>query len=313
MQQLFLPVGLLGAFAFALLWPSLGSAASDVGLIPLCVVIIFFVNGLHTHLSQIPKNGQVFVALIISAVLCLVISPLLGAWIGATLALSGGLAIGLLVKAAVPSTLSTCIVMTQLAGGKPMWALLLTVLLNIAGVFSIPLMLSITLDQQQLQFDPLEMLSTLCYLVLLPLLAGMLVRHYSRPASGHLATLLAYLPSSCVIAAVWMSLSGSASEFNSLPLNALGNILATTLVLHLALLLLGGIAANLCHIEPGAQVAVILTASQKTLPVAVSVLAVLPSDTPELGQALLFCVLFHFIQLFVDALLVPWMKRYYRL
>ena len=50
----------------------------------------------------------------------------------------------------------------------------------------------------------------------------------------------------------------------------------------------------------------ILTGAQKTLPVAVSVLAAL---NYPIGEALLVCVLFHFMVLFGDALLVPYLKR----
>jgi sodium/bile acid cotransporter 7 len=46
----------------------------------------------------------------------------------------------------------------------------------------------------------------------------------------------------------------------------------------------------------------IFTTSQKTLPVAISVLAAL--NLP-IGEAVLTCVLFHFLMLFADSLLVP--------
>jgi sodium/bile acid cotransporter 7 len=45
-----------------------------------------------------------------------------------------------------------------------------------------------------------------------------------------------------------------------------------------------------------------LAGSQKTLPVAISLLAVLAGPV---GEALLVCVMFHFLRLFADALIAP--------
>lgn len=50
------------------------------------------------------------------------------------------------------------------------------------------------------------------------------------------------------------------------------------------------------------RVAMALAGSQKTLPVAISLLAVLAGPV---GEALLVCVMFHFLTLFADALIAP--------
>ena len=59
-------------------------------------------------------------------------------------------------------------------------------------------------------------------------------------------------------------------------------------------------------VERAEALALLFTASQKTLPLAIGVLTTM--DRP-VGVAILVCILFHFLQLFWDALLAARMAR----
>jgi len=309
MQTYFLPVGLAISLLVSLAIPELGTYLKELGLIPWCVALIFFVNGYQTQLKELPTDRAFALTLLSTAILCLVLAPLVGLATANLLLLGQGLTLGLLVKSAVPSTLSTCIVMTKIAGGRGTWALMMTVIINVAGVFSVPLMLGITAaDSLSFDIDSMALLKQLVILVLCPFLVGFAANKLALVSPQHIV--LTYLPSSCVIAAVWFSLSASADILYTISASSLLKIVVATIIVHFGLMLVAMLFAKLLPIDNGARVAMTLTASQKTLPVAVSILA---SFDQPVGDAVLFCVLFHFIQLFSDAAILPKLKRYYSL
>lgn len=308
MKSAFLPVGLTIAFIIAWLAPEPGSLLKEIGLIPWVVVAIFLVNGFQTNLAELPRSRTFVATTLVAALINLILSPFIGLALASIAGLSAGASLGLIVKATVPSTLSTCIVLTQLAGGYALWALIMTLVLNIIGVFTIPFMLSLTLEQvSDIQIDPVALLQKLMLLVLLPFFIGAILRRLSSINPHHI--LLQYLPSSCVIIAVWMSLSSSSDVFASLQLSTLISIVLASIAVHLILMLCAWLAGKLMKLEWQALVALVFTASQKTLPVAVSVLTALNG---ALGEALLVCVLFHFLQLFIDSMLPAPLKKHYQ-
>ena len=309
MKTYFLPVGLFISLCISLVFPEPGVYLKDIGLIPWCMIIIFFVNGYQTHLKEFPRDSAFLYTLFATGVICLIISPIIGLLTASALQLSVGLTLGLLVTSVVPSTLSTCIVMTNLAGGRGTWALMMTVVINIVGVFSIPFMLGISASENiDFYVDPVDLLQTLILLVLCPLILGFFIKNLFNISPQQ--PFFNYLPSAMVICAVWISLSDSAHMLYDLSILCFIKIALASVLVHFGLMLIAILAAHYLPIDNAAKVAMVLTASQKTLPVAVSILAILEQNV---GEAILFCVLFHFIQLFADAALLPKLKTYYKL
>lgn len=308
-----MPLGMLLSLVVAMLLPELGRYLKSLGIIPICVAIIFFVNGYQTKLSHLPRSRSFSYVLSGTMILSLIISPLLGLISSLFLSLSTGLMIGLLVMSAAPSTLSTCIVMTKLANGRANWALMMTVIINISGVFSIPLMLSI-ITHQNLSLDmmayvsPLALLQKLIVLVLIPFILGYFISKLSLVSAQHKA--LNYLPSSMVIIAVWLSLSSSVEVLYQINILSLMKIALATGFVHLSLMLISIVWVRSLSVDNGAKVSIVFTASQKAISVAVSVLANFNTDVAD---AILFCVIFHFIQLLIDSLLIGKIKRFYSL
>ncbi|WP_036228299.1 bile acid:sodium symporter [Marinobacterium jannaschii] len=305
MKSAFLPSGLLVAFAIAYVAPEAGTLLKQIGLIPWMVATIFLVNGYQTNLKELPRESVFIKATLAAGVISLLIGPLLGAATASLLGFGAGMTLGLVVKSTVPSTLSTCIVMTQLCGGRSLWALVMTVILNIVGIFTLPFMLALTLSQSgDISISPLPLLLTLLKLVLLPFIVGAALRTLLSLSPQSLA--LQYLPSLCVIVTVWMAMSDSAEVLRQIEGADLIKIALATLIIHFGLMLLCWLAAKAIQLDWSVTLALLFTGSQKTLPVAVSVLTAL---NQALGEALLVCVLFHFLILFSDSLLLPKLKR----
>ncbi len=306
MKSLFLPVGLIITFIIAWFLPEPGTYLKQIGLIPWMVITIFLINGYQTNLSELPRDKTFFSALIVGGLISLIISPLVGLGMSTLFSLPAGFALGLIVKATVPPTLSTCIVMTQLSNGYPLWALIMTVALNIVGVFTIPFMLGLTLDNgADISIEPLPLLQKLMLLVLLPFILGLLAKRVMSLNPKHVV--LQYLPSGCVIATVWMALSESSEILYQIEPLSLVKIALAALSVHFILMGLSVIASLLLKLDPAAKLAMLFTVSQKTLPVAVSVLTAMNLDIP-VGEAVLVCVTFHFLMLFCDSMIAPKLK-----
>jgi sodium/bile acid cotransporter 7 len=84
-------------------------------------------------------------------------------------------ALGLAVFCCVPTTLSTCVTLTNACAGNAAVALLLVVASNMAGVFTIPVVLGAVLGAAggaAPAFNPAALFRNLVATVLLPLLGG---------------------------------------------------------------------------------------------------------------------------------------------
>lgn len=299
MNSYYLPGGLLLAFIVAWFAPETGAMLQEMGLIPWMVVTIFLINGYQTQLNAMPLSGKMWTTALIAVVINLILSPFLGLLTASLLALPTGAAIGIIVTATVPSTLSSGIVMTHLAGGDSTKALFLTILLNLLGVFTIPFMLPVVLGNVgSIELSPWPLLKQLIIIVLIPFIIGMLGRRTLQISPKHVV--IRYLPSTCVIATVWMSVSASSETLKEISLTLIGMIIVGAILLHAVLLLLCLGSRLFNPSERGEWIALMFTASQKTLPVAVGVLAAL---NQPIGVALVACILFHFLQLFVDSIL----------
>jgi len=305
MNSYFLPVGLLLALLVAWLLPAPGAVLQQLGFIPWMVVTIFLINGYQTRFKELPRGRKIFSASIIAVLISLLISPFIGLAVVSAVSLPIGAAMGLVVMATVPPTLSSGIVMTGIAGGHVAKALFLTILLNLVGVFTVPFMLQLTLDNVGIiPISPLPLLKQLILIVLIPFLAGMFAKSVVHMPSRH--WLLRYLPSSCVIATVWLSVSASADTLKALDFQLLLLIVVAATVVHGALLLLCWLSRYLYRPNRGEWVALLFTVSQKTLPVAVGVLAAMHQPV---GLAMVACIIFHFVQLFIDSMIAARMGR----
>ena len=120
-------------------------------------------------------------------------------------------------------------------------------------------------------------------------------------------SLISYIPSSCVIGIVWVSLSVSARALLGMEAHLFFWILLAVSSLHGLLLLLHLALAKLMHLQRAERISFVIVGSQKTLPIALSVLSAL--NPPQLGAAVLVCLVFHFSQLFIDSFIAArWAK-----
>jgi len=298
-MNMLIPLVLVGAIIAAWIFPTPGAALSAAGLAPWLVALIFLINGYQTDLGRRPGGRALIFAIGLMAVINLVLGPMLGLAAVRLLDISGGLALGMIVMAAMPPTLSSGIVLTVVAGGDALWALLFTIALNILGIIAIP----ITIPEaaalgEGIAIDPWPLFEKLLIVVLMPFLLGQVARHLI--GSGRYGNALKHIPTLCIAAAVWMVMSKTAlsTTLSALPFSALGLTAIGAFGVHGLLFALCWVVAKMQRLPDVAVSAFVFTGSQKTLPVAVGILATLQV---EIGHAVLACVAFHFVQLFLDS------------
>ena len=295
-KKLFLPVGLILAIAGALLVPGAGTWLKQNNFVPFFVVAIFLISGWKFSLRNAKLNHKFIYSIVLAIIISLFIAPFIGVATVKVFGFEAMAALGIIVTCCVPVTLSSATVITEVAHGNAVWALLMTVIMNLTGIFTIPLMLKLSIEEAEgVNISVWKLLLKLILLVLLPFAAGMIARKLTKRKTK---AFVAYIPSICVILTVYAAASASYKLLYKCSFSEI--LLLTTAVfsIHAVLMLIAWPGGKLLKLETPELKALIFISSQKTLPLSISVLALL-CENP--GAAIISCLLFHFTQLFVDS------------
>ncbi|WP_457553806.1 bile acid:sodium symporter [Desulfobacula sp.] len=272
------------------------------------IFLIFIISGLLIESDQIKQGIKDIKSTLLALTVIIIFAPLT-AWLLCLLPLEPGVIIGLFIVAAMPTTLSSGIVMTGTAGGNMAHALFITILSNFIGIFSIPfilLMLLSFLDQQkELAIDHGAIIVKLIFLVLFPLLIGIVARERVF-TPGQLAKFKLQLVNQwMIIGIVFIALSGAKQV-----ILGSGHTFFTILVLvsgfHLILLGLSFLLIKFFGVRKGRYESIIFMGSQKTLALSVMIQV---TYFNEFGTALLVCVLHHIVHLMIDGYLSTKMSQ----
>lgn len=329
-KEVFISQFLLFCFIFAvtigLLWPEPGTYVSsftigDVRVLQsINVITVFAVSGLTLQLSDLKSAFSNWIAILYGLVLILCITPLFGF---ATMNLpfdTSEFSVGLTVFTCAPTTINTGIILAGVSEGNAAAALLLSSSTNVIGAFTTPFFLKLIMtNAKNVQIDSIGMIKSLFCIVFTPLLlsnaAKIIFSSVPRWVSANKSklTIISSLSMGCVI---WQAISRSAADIKALEFYSLLVLLATGISLHLILLLfnfilLRGVLGK--KLVPNYEFkAVVISASQKALPVCVSIIAFL--DSKEVGSHGLItipCILTNCMQLFIDSYVATKLKKYY--
>lgn len=224
--------------------------------------------------------------------------------------LDRSLLVGVLALAVLPTTVSSCVVFTQLAGGNVIATLYNAAIANAAGVFIAPMFLSLLLRQagQPMPFDELlEVLGSLGLQMALPIALGQVARnglglrewatrHKKRlTSSGNLV----------ILAIVWMSLSKTAANPDlQANLSGLGPLLIYLALSHVILIALAWLGARLLRLPRASTYTAVFAAPQKTLAMGAPFLQTYFAASPGVvGITLVPLLFYHFWQLAIAGFL----------
>lgn len=299
MKQLFLPFGLILAVVTALVLPEGGSFIADNYGLKILVCVIFLVTGYQTGSKGLALNKNLGTLFLVAALISLAFAPLLALLVSKILNLPLQLATGLIIISTVPPTISSGIVITEVSRGNGVLALFLTISLNLLGIFTMPFVLDLCLKAAgPINIDQTALLVKMVFFVLIPFAVGKTTRNVGN--KERISSIWSYVNSSCVILIVYSSLSTSKAAFAGLTLSDYTIILAGVATVHLVLLGINGQAAKMLKLSSADSKAMIFVTSQKTMALALAVLASVQFET---GSAIIVCLMFHFFQLFLDSFL----------
>jgi sodium/bile acid cotransporter 7 len=234
-----------------------------------------------------------------------VLAPLLGLLVSKALNFPLYLAMGLIIISTVPPTISSGVVITEVSRGNSVLALFLTISLNLLGIFSMPFVLDMCLKAVgPVDIDQIALLEKMLFFVLLPFAIGKIIRNLR--SEERILPLWSYVNSGCVIVIVYSSLATAKAAFSGVTTFDYLTILAGVASVHLLLLLMNTIAGKMLKLSTSDGKAMLFVTSQKTLAIALAVLANVKFDT---GNAIIVCLMFHFFQLFVDSFLASVLQK----
>ena len=320
----FLVCGFSLALLLGLTLPSAGKAvasleASGWGVVQTaCVVLIFIVSGATLRTEEIAhafSSGRR--ALAYGAVSILGLTPLLG-FLAVRLPYEPReFRNGLALFCCVPTTLTSGVTLVRNAKGNVALALMLTVCTNLLGVFTVPFYFNAIVSSGPGDLDAgsaassgmatqaVKLLVKLLFTILVPIVCGKLAREMS-PAIASAATKykaeLTLVNNSCLITIVWMSISKSATDLINTNVGTIFAVLFAAIVLHVVMLVFNYGATALLGFSGPERVATVMMSSQKTLPVAMTIISYLPEDVfGSTGLIAIPCIVCHITQLFMDA------------
>ena len=273
----------------------------------LIIVFIFFLSGFALSPEQLKDGLLDFKGLLLAFMVIFIVAPVAAILFGLA-PLGTGIIIGLFLVAIMPSTLSSGVVMTAAAGGNPGHALVTTLCANIVSVFTIPYSLSLLLmaigESASVEIDKSAIMIKIGALVILPLAAGMLVKHYLPMLYERLGSKPNIINQWLIIFIVWIATSQTREMLVESGLTV-GLVVVVSFFYHAVLLASAWILIRLFGREKGRRESILFMGSQKTLPLSIILQMAL---FPQHGLALLVCVLHHIVHLMMDGYLVERLK-----
>lgn len=291
---------------------------SDQGMLPLgvakswLVALIFVITGATLPVRSLLRAAGHWQLHAVIQGLSLGLTPLL-VWLAhqplSTL-LGADLATGLVVLAALPTTISSCVVLTQDAQGNVAAAVFNACLGNLAGIVITPLWIAVCLHTNA-TVDAAPIIRDMGLMVILPLMAGLLLRIRFAQLLDTQRKRASILSNLALLAIIWPGLANGFANESSLPAMdavVLAGLLAVAL--HLALLAVGALIARMFNqvFDRADRATLMFCASQKTLALGAPLLALLFAGDPKLAVFSLPLLIYHPAQLLIDATLAPYLR-----
>ena len=306
-------LALLATVALATLSPLTGTAADGLDrFTDLAIAALFFLHG-----ARLPREsiiaGLLHWRLHLTILACtfvlfplfgLVLRPLAG-W-----ALTPELYIGVLFLCALPSTVQSSIAFTSIAGGNISAAVCAAALSSILGVFLTPLLMTLLAGAQGAMANPLHAVGAIMLQLLVPFVAGHLLRPWIARRVERQRALLRYTDQGTILLVVYAAFGESVTGglWSKTPGSALlATALVSVLLLAIAMPGITWLARRLGVSRPLVRAALVRL-SEKSLATGVPIAKVLFAGG-SLGAIVLPIMIYHQLQLIVCAVIA---QRYAR-
>ena len=320
----FLPLALIGGVTLGLANPSLGCLAHNFHVSKFSTSGIFIISGLTLRSEEIGAAAEAWQVGLFGLASILLFTPFFSRIILQLRLQRQEFVTGLALFSCMPTTLSSGVALTRLAGGNSALALAMTVLSNLLGILIVPFSVSkLVAGGVGASVPAAELFKSLIFTLLIPLILGKVLRESFKGVADFADSnrqLLSKLNSLLLSLVPWIQVSRSRSLL--LAVNPAVFLVAVIMgiLLHLVLLGFNALSIQMLSAVSGGSKSVfakkenasalLLVASQKTLPVMIAVVDQLGGIFGESGLLVLPCVAAHLNQIIMDSFFVSlWNKK----
>ncbi|CAN6562183.1 unnamed protein product [Malus baccata var. baccata] len=320
----FLPLALVGGVALGIANPSLGCLADTYSLSKFSTFGIFIISGLTLHTGEIVAAAEAWPVGIFGLVSILLFTPYFSRVILQLQLQPQEFVRGLALFCCMPTTLSSGVALTQLAGANSALALAMTVISNLLGILIVPFSISkFIADGVGVSIPTKQLFKSLVLTLLIPLILGKICRESFRGVAEFVdqnRKLFSKLSAIFLSLVPWIQVSRSRSLLLMVKPPVFLVAIGMGILLHISLFVFNALAVKgVSALSGGSRsvfskkenaTAVLLVASQKTLPVMVAVVEQLGGALGESGLLVLPCVAAHLNQIIMDSFLVNfWLRK----
>ena len=219
--------------------------------------------------------------------------------------------LGLFFLAALPSTVSSSVVMVSLAGGNIPSAIFNASISAFIGIVVTPLWLGLYLQSTDIQFELTTVILKLTFQVIIPVLIGLLLNKYLGLFAEKHKKKLQVFDQIIILLIIYISFCKSFSEklFHGMSIVEIALLASGMLVLFCAVVLFGKVSSNFLKFNREDTTTVIFCGSKKSLVHGSVMAGIIFAGNPISGYVLLPLMLYHAIQLIISAFLAKNMSR----
>lgn len=300
-------LSVVGAIILAIELPISTTTTKHFDINTIFVALIFISQGMKIDFSQAGKLTKYFKLLLGGAAVSIVAYPLMAFVMVKIFNLTADHKVGFMLMCSFPNSLEAAMAMAASAGGDPLTAIILLTGLNVIGLVSIPLNLSIWLGSDT-PVSEIEILQKLVFYLFLPVGIGQIIRRISPCFVKKMNTVNHYLPMFCITALVYLSCSKESELLRSITLHDIISIVTPSVLLHVMMLGLALVVAQKWLVlDKLQQRSFFLITSEKPMSLSVALWSLSYADHHPL--AIFPILVFYVGQIVVDSFLVSKMLK----
>jgi sodium/bile acid cotransporter 7 len=219
--------------------------------------------------------------------------------------------LGFLYVAALPSTVSSSVVMVSIAGGNMSAAIFNASISSILGVFITPIWMALFMDEMHTNIDTTQVIIKLCFQVVAPVVFGLVLHRWLGFLTDRYKNVLRLFDQAIILLIVFTSFceSVAGNMFVGFSITEILLIAVAMLFLFLSMFGLMCILSVLFKLNREDRIAVLFCGSKKSLVQGAVMGKALFPDPLMLGVVLLPLMLYHALQLIVSGMIAEWMAK----
>jgi solute carrier family 10 (sodium/bile acid cotransporter), member 7 len=310
-------VGLVLSVGLAFLLPGQGAAGGILRTeitTKLAVAVIFFLRGILLPLEELRRgilawrlhllvHAHIFLLFPLSVLILVELA-------GLVVPVDPNLRLGFLFLAALPTTISTAVVFTAMAGGNSAASVFNSTLSNCLGVFLVPLWIAWLLQREAVAVPLGFVVGQIVLLIVVPLVIGQAIKPLLWEFSAAHRKGMEAFSSGLVLFIMFAAFANSvaAGAWHGFGGDLLAGTVAATLVLFVVATAGALAAGRFFRLEAADRISLAFCGPQKTLAAGAPIANILFPGDPALTLILLPVLFYHFIQLFAGGYLIERLK-----